>query len=476
MLSSWLRRKKKEERATDLEELTLEKNIFLEKSICGITKMLSEGGITPEEIAEECLRRIEKYNDKYNVFVIYDREKLLKQAEKISQRIKAGNKIRRMEGIPAGIKDIFNTYDFPTQMGSPLWKNFTSGNDSRVIFYLKQEGAVIPGKTDTAEFAVHAIGNCLNPHDITKTPGTSSSGSAVAVSLGMVPFSIGTQTAGSIVRPASFCGVYGCKPSFGLIPRTGMLKTTDSLDTIGFFASKYEDIETIFDIMRVHGSNYPLSNKALTDEVRQNKKAGSKWRVKFAKTHTWDFAPDYAKKEMEDFINKLSAADDIEMTDRKLPAETERSHDVHQMIYDKTLSYYFQEEFKKPEFISPVMREIFDRGNKITVEQYHQSLKDQEKISGEVEKYFEYTDIIISLSTAGEAPARDESEKPDPSLMWTLSHLPVVSCPVFVSPSGLPYGVQIAARKYNDLLLFRFTDHLRKNGLIPVGVNPVPNI
>ncbi|HRI83913.1 MAG TPA: amidase [Ignavibacteria bacterium] len=471
-----MRRKKKRERANNLEELTLEKNIFLEKSICGITKMLSEGRITPEEIAEECLKRIEKYNDKYNVFVIYDRENLLKQAEKISQRIKAGNKIRRLEGIPAGIKDIFNTYDFPTQMGSPLWKNFTSGNDSRVIFYLKQEGAVIPGKTDTAEFAVHAIGNCLNPHDITKTPGTSSSGSAVAVSLGMVPFSIGTQTAGSIVRPASFCGVYGCKPSFGLIPRTGMLKTTDSLDTIGFFASKYEDIETIFDIMRVHGSNYPLSHKALTDEVRQNKKAGSKWRVKFAKTHTWDFAPDYAKKEMEDFIEKISATDDIEMTDTKLPAVTERSHDVHQMIYDKTLSYYFQEEFKKPEFISPVMREIFDRGNKITVEQYHKSLRDQEIISGEVDKYFECTDIIISLSTAGEAPAREESEEPDPSLMWTLSHLPVVSCPVFVSPSGLPYGVQIAARKYNDLLLFRFTDHLRKNGLIPEGVNPVPNI
>ena len=459
-----------------MEAIKAEKNVFLSKSISELTEMLRNTEITPAEIAGECIKRIDEYNDKFKVFVVYNAENLFSQAEKIAERLNAGEEVRRLEGIPAGIKDIFNTYDYPTQMGSPLWKNFTSGNDSRVIFYLKQEGAIIPGKTDTAEFAVHAIGNCLNPHDITKTPGTSSSGSAVAVSLGMVPFSIGTQTAGSIVRPASFCGVYGCKPSFGLIPRTGMLKTTDSLDTIGFFASKYDDIETIFEIMRVHGSNYPMSHKALTDEVRQNKKSGNKWRVKFAKTHTWDFAPDYAKKEMEDFIKKLSEPDDIEMTDLKLPDVTEQSHEVHQRIYDKTLSYYFQEEFKKPEFISPVMREIFDRGNKITVEQYHQSLKDQEIISGEVENYFESTDIIISLSTAGEAPLRDESEKPDPSLMWTLSHLPVVSCPVFVSPSGLPYGVQIAARKYNDLLLFRFTDHLRKNGLIPEGVNPIPKI
>ncbi len=143
------------------------------------------------------------------------------------------------------------------------------------------------------------------------------------------------------------------------------------------------------------------------------------------------------------------------------------------MIYDKTLSYYFQEEFKKPEFIPPVMNEIFERGNKITVDQYHTSLKDQEKIAFAMEEYFKDVDIVISLSSAGAAPLRNENEKPDPSLMWTLSHLPVISCAVFVSPDGLPFGIQITARKYNDLLLFRFTDHIRKNGLIPEGVNPI---
>src|SRR3990167_8157472 len=193
------------------------------------------------------------------------------------------NEARLLECIPVGVKDIYNTADFPTQMGSPLWKDFTPGNDARAVYHLKRQGANIVGKTVTAEFAVHALDKTLNPYDATRTPGTSSSGSAVAVSMGMVPAATGTQTAGSIVRPASFCGVYGCKPSFGTIPRTGMLKTTDSLDQIGFFTVHAEDLRRLFDSMRVKGENYPISNAALADESRQKSK-GDKWRVGFART------------------------------------------------------------------------------------------------------------------------------------------------------------------------------------------------
>lgn len=451
-------------------------DIFLNLSIKDITGKIFSGEVIPMDLAQECISKIEKYNYEYKVWVCYDKEIQFKQAKIITDRLMNGGNIRALEGIPAGIKDIFNTYDFPTQMGSPLWKGFNSGNDSRVIYYLKQAGAIVPGKTDTAEFAVHAIGNCLNPHDINKTPGTSSSGSAVAVSLGMVPFSIGTQTAGSIVRPASFCGVYGCKPSFGLIPRTGMLKTTDSLDTIGYFTSKYEDLERVFDIVRVHGSNYPISNNALTDKSRQNKSVDRHWKIAFIKTYTWENAFDYAKEAIIKFVNKLSETDGIDVEEAELPAEALSSHTVHEKIYDKTLSYYFQEEFKRPEQVSYIMNEIISRGNKISVGEYHQALQDQEKIIYAMDDFFGEYDIIISLSTAGEAPDRNETERPDPSLIWTLSHLPVVSSPAFISPDGLPFGIQFAARKYNDLLLFRFLDKLREERLIPEGVNPLPAV
>lgn len=454
----------------------IRKNIFLDLSIREITEKILSKELTPLEIARECIDRIEKYNKRFKVWVCYDKEILFKQAVKISERLEKGGSIRELEAIPCGIKDIFNTYDFPTQMGSPLWNGFTSGNDSRVVYYLKQAGAVVPGKTDTAEFAVHAIGNCLNPHDISKTPGTSSSGSSVAVSLGMVPVSIGTQTAGSIVRPASFCGVYGCKPSFGLIPRTGMLKTTDSLDTIGYFTSQYKDLERVFDIVRVHGSNYPISNDALNDKERQNKPADRPWKIAFVKTYTWEHAFDYARDAIINFVNELSKFKDIQIEEIELPDDIKSAHAVHEKIYDKTLAYYFQEEFKKPEHVSPIMNEIINRGNLINVEEYHNALKDQEKIVLSMDNFFDNYDIIVSLSTAGEAPDRNETEKPDPSLIWTLSHLPVISAPVFISPNGLPFGIQFAARKYNDLLLFRFLDKIYEDGLLPKGVNPLPNV
>ena len=454
----------------------IKENIFLKSGIKDILKKIEKKEITTSEIAKQCIERIEEYNDKYKVWVSYDEDKLHEQSDKIAERIGNGESIRVLEGIPVGVKDIFNTYDFPTQMGSPLWKGFTAGNDARVVYYLKEAGAIIPGKTDTAEFAVHAIGNCLNPHDITRTPGTSSSGSSVAVALGMTPAAIGTQTAGSIVRPASFCGVYGCKPSFGLIPRTGMLKTTDSLDTIGFFTSKYEDLQTLFEVIRVHGSNYPLSNDALNDEKRQNKTPGKPWKIAFVKTHTWENAFDYAKDSITEFVNKIDGLKEAEVEIAELPESVKHSHIVHQTIYDKTLSYYFQEELQNPELISPVMNEIFIRGRKISVEQYHKALRDQEVITNAMDSFFENFDVLISLSTAGEAPPREETERPDPSLIWTLAHLPVVCAPAFISPGGLPFGVQFAARKYNDKLLFRFTDYLRKSGLIPEGTNPLPSV
>lgn len=454
----------------------IDENIFLELNIKNILKKINNKEISPLVISIQCIERIEEYNEKYKVWICFDKEVLFEQAKKISERLSSGGEIRALEGIPVGIKDIFNTYDFPTQMGSPLWQNFTSGNDSRVVYYLKQSGAVIPGKTDTAEFAVHAIGNCLNPHDVTRTPGTSSSGSAVAVALGMVPVAIGTQTAGSIIRPASFCGVYGCKPSFGLIPRTGMLKTTDSLDTIGYFTSKYEDLERTFNIVRVHGSNYPKSNNALNDFARQNKTSDRPWKIAFVKTHAWEKAYDYAKDEIINFVNKISELDDVNIEEAQLPDEMKSSHEVHERIYDKTLSYYFQEEFKKPEHVSSVMNEIIKRGNQISVKEYHNALTDQETLIHVMEKFFEKYDAVISLSTAGEAPLREDVERPDPSLMWTLTHLPVVSAPVFISPGGLPFGIQLTARKYNDLLLFKFTDYLRRTGLIPEGVNPLASV
>lgn len=448
-------------------------NIFFNKSISEIQEGFIKKNINPIDIAYACIERYEALEDRYHAWVCFDKEGLLYKARVSKDYIDAGNDIRPLEGIPIGIKDIFNTMEFPTQMGSPLWKNFTPGNDARVVDSVKAAGGIIPGKTVTAEFAVHTLNETLNPHDITRTPGTSSSGSAVAIALGMVPIALGTQTAGSIVRPASFCGVYGCKPSFGLIPRTGTLKTTDSLDTIGFFTARCDDLVRVFDSIRVHGPDYPFSYNALRDKARQNKLENRPWRIALVRTHTWQYAFDYAKSALLKWAKKLSEDKLIEIIEADLPEEINNAHAIHSVIYDKTLSYYFEEEYRKSELVSPIMNEIIKRGNGISIRQYHDALKEQEKLCHVMDSYLQGFDAMISLSTAGEAPLRDTTENPDPALIWTMTHLPVVSAPVFVSPNRLPFGVQLVARKYNDYRLFKFISYLRSLDLLPSSTNPI---
>ncbi|MFA5715050.1 MAG: amidase [Candidatus Paceibacterota bacterium] len=448
---------------------------FLEISIKELSENIAKGEMSTEDVADICINRVEQMEPSCQAWECFD-EKNFKKACRTGL----------FHGMPIGVKDIFNTADFPTQMGSPLWKNFTPGNDARAVHNLKNAGAVIPGKTVTAEFAVHALGKTLNPHDANRNPGTSSSGSAVAVATGMVPAAIGTQTAGSIVRPASYCGVYGCKPSFGLIPRTGVLKTCDTLDTIGFFVSHACDLKIMFEALRVHGRNYPMSHEALNRRqkieeeiakiynipcgILKNVKVpfGPKnrpWKIAFIKTNTWNYAETYAKNALLGFAQLL-----YDHT-AQLPDLVFNAHEIHATIYDKSLSHYFREEYKNSQLVSPIMNGIIEQGQKITIDQYLAALQEQVKIQRAMDGFFNDYDIIISLSTTGVAPLREEPEKPDPALIWTLAHLPVVSVPAF-KHEGLPFGIQIVARKYNDYLLFDFIDYLREMELIPEGVNP----
>lgn len=446
-------------------------NSFADISIGQILANYKNASISPSDVANLCINQVNKYEELYKAWVCFDADTLLKSAKACQIRLKSGS-IRPMEAIPVGVKDIFNTADFPTEMGSPIWKNFTPGNDARVVYQMKMAGALVPGKTVTAEFAVHTLGKTLNPHDVTRNPGTSSSGSAVAVALGMVPAALGTQTAGSIVRPASFCGVYGCKPSFGLIPRTGMLKTTDSLDTVGFFTHYYEDLQRVWDVVRVHGKDYPISHALLNDAARQEKPKNRPWRVAVAKPHVFSLAPDYAQQALDEWVSGLAKLPDIEVHYIDLPDIMERAHDIHASIYNKCLAYYFKEEYKKAELVSPIMNELIEAGNKISNEEHQSALRMQTEMAASMDDLLQDYDVMVSLSTAGAAPLREEREIPDSALMWTMTHLPVISVPAFVSPDRLPFGLQLSARRYNDLLLFKFADYLRIMSHIPEKAMP----
>ena len=186
-------------------------SLFHEYSVNSIINAYQSGEFRPSDVAQACIDQVKQHEEYILAWEIMDAEHLLAQARESEKRLAKGNPCRPLEGIPVGVKDVFNTKDFPTQMGSPLWKDFRPGNDARIVFNMKRAGGLTAGKTVTAEFAVHAMGKTKNPHDVSRSPGTSSSGSVAAVATGMVPVALGSQTAGSIVRPASYCGVFGMK-------------------------------------------------------------------------------------------------------------------------------------------------------------------------------------------------------------------------------------------------------------------------
>lgn len=429
----------------------------------------ASGEFTPADVAQACRVAVARHEFDVHAWVRFDGDLLHAAAATTAARLARGEPLRSLEGVPVAVKDIFNTADFPTQMGSPLWSGFTPGNDARAVFHLRRAGALIPGKTVTAEFAVHTLGKTVNPWAPERTPGTSSSGSAVAVAMGMVPVALGTQTAGSIVRPASFTGVWGFKPSFGLIPRTGMLKTTDSLDTVGYFVGHAADLGPVLDALRVDGRDYPISHAAFNDVARQAAPVDRPWRVALLRPQVWSRAPGYARQAVEGWawLAQRSRACAVEIVEPELPFELAECHRVHATIYNRALAYYFKAEHERAELVSPVMKALIEAGQRITPAEYEAALARQVELVRIADKFMRDFDVAVTLSTAGEAPLRHVEEAPDSALMWTLAQLPALSAPVFRSPRGLPFGLQLVARRYNDPLLLKFVAEAVRAGLLP---------
>ncbi|MEE9274072.1 MAG: amidase [bacterium] len=427
-------------------------------------ELIRRGDLSVAELCEACIARRERLEPSLHAWVHFDPELVLGQAREIDAKIAAGGFDEPLWGAPFGVKDVFNTAHLPTWMGSPIWEGFTPGNDARVVAALRLAGGVVFGKTVTAEFAVHHPGPTVNPYSPDHSPGTSSSGSAAAVAARVVPLALGTQTAGSTIRPASYCGVYALKPTFGVVPRTGILKTLDTLDHVTFFARGLEDLELVFECGRVRGTNYPYVHEGI-DQWTPERLRGP-FRVAFVRGPAWDQAEPYAREAIGALAGDWAADPDVRLEETELPDEFAGVHDLHEVVYTKALSYYFNQEYEEHyEKISPVFLEMVERGRKISPEAYWDGLKRQRELGERLDEFFEDYDFILNLSTSGEAPkGLNGRDKKDCCLIWTLCHAPAVNLPLFQSPSGLPFGAQIVSRQYNERALFSFAKSLREKG------------
>jgi len=416
--------------------------------------------VSLKEVVDACLEVVHEKDNELKAWEYMDEARVYENVDRLEEKQRR-NILGKLKGIPVGIKDVFNTKDMPTTMGSEIWRGFTPGNDARVVHNIRENDGLVLGKTVTAEFAVHYLSadKTVNPHDPRRIPGTSSSGSAVSVASCMVPIALGTQTAGSIMRPSSYCGIYGFKPTFGVVPRTGTLKTTDTLDTIGCMARSTSDIMLLFDILRVKGRDYPLIDKKL---ISPDLSALSVIRIGYINDGLWVFDgfQKYTFEAFQEYLEKLSNIPNVELVNLTSIHKLNRIHTVHSQIYDKTLSYYFKNEFNEHHKMSDIMKTAIENGQKISFEEYKKALDIQAKLRIEIENKLKEIDILLTISTAGEAPLLNEEEPADTCLIWTFLGMPSLSLPKFKGPNGLPFGLLVTAKRYDDYKLLSITKNV----------------
>ena len=419
-------------------------------------KSLKAEKISAAEYVRAILDRIEQYDPSIQCWKVTDPEAALARANALDDARARGGPTKAVSGVPLAVKDIFNTYDFPTSMGSPIMDGYTPGNDARVVSNFRLEDGIVLGKTITAEFAVHQPGPTINPYDPSRTPGTSSSGSAVAVATRMAPVALASQTAGSIIRPASYCGVMGFKPSFGLIPRTAMLKTTDTLDTVGYMARSIEDLALMFEVTRVRGHNYPISEAGLATPANREI-SGERWRVGVLNHSIREHEDRATTASFDRIVDKLANAG-CEIIDVRLPAEFDETWQVHEHIYCRALAYYFKIEWDgAPDLFSAAMQDMIKRGLEVSPQTYLQDIDRQRAISAQFNLLSSDWDVLITPATADDAPvAQSLDDLPDSCLVWTTVGAPVLGLPGLHGSRSLPVGIQVVGRRFSDYRLLEF--------------------
>jgi len=437
-------------------------NIF-SLSINELVSKMKEGQISSIEVCKAYIERINKFEKDVKAWNFLDKKILLEKAEEADEYRKSGKPLGQLHGLPIAVKDIFGTYDMPTECGTVFRKKISASQDSEVVNLLKNAGAIIMGKTVTAELAYIHPGKTTNPHDYSRTPGGSSSGSAAVIASQMAPLSVGSQTGGSIIRPASYCGVVGYKPSYGLISRNGALKTSEKLDTVGVFGKSVEDVALLAKVLIKKDIYDPSTVYFAADNMLAECKKGPVFEPKFIfyKTDKWKSMHKDSKNAFEFFIKKFKK--NIKVFD--VPGYFKDIPKYHQIIHETDLANNFQSYYKKDKKkLSKEMRDAIERGLKHSAYDYANAIDFMEQSYQSYKEVFEDYHGIITPSASGVADKGLKSTgSPDFQKIWTYMGLPTISLPLLTGESDLPLGVQLIGDKLDDIRFLSTANWLEKN-------------
>jgi Asp-tRNA(Asn)/Glu-tRNA(Gln) amidotransferase A subunit family amidase len=417
---------------------------------------MARGEISAERYVGAFLDRIVAIDKEVGAFIHLDAEYALAQARARDAERSRGGILGPLHGIPVALKDIVDTKDYPTENGSPLFAGRRPHSDATVAARLRAAGAVIIGKTVTTELAYFHPGKTRNPRDLSRTPGGSSSGSAAAVAAGMVPFALGSQTNGSMIRPAAFCGVYGIKPSHGLVSRAGVLALSRTLDHIGAYARSLEDLALVLEVMAGYDpadpDTRPLAAPHFGDILAGTPPAAP--RFAFVRTPIWDKADPATRAAFEALVARLGGA--VESVE--LPAAFADAWPAQRAIMATEMAHHFGELVARaqPDAASGVLRALLDEGATVPAVRYIAACETGRRLAAALADVFARYDAIITPATIGVAP-KGQQATGDPAFctLWTLTGVPALSLPLLDGENGLPLGVQLVGAAGDDGRLLR---------------------
>jgi len=424
-------------------------------------ELIRAGSVTSDTLVKQCTDNIEANDADLRAWVDFDKNNVTEQAHQLDEIRKRGEPTGALHGIPVGVKDIYDTADFPTRYGSAIYQQHQPTADCAVIEKLKEAGAIVMGKNVTTEFAFMQPSVTRNPHNKDYSPGGSSSGSAASVAAGHVPLAIGSQTNGSVIRPASFCGVYGFKPSRGIISRRGVLATSDTLDQVGVFARDVGDAALLADSL----AGYDAADAASYIQPKPQMLQGYLSDVPVEPAIAWlemPYASQYsadAAQGFEELLGELGGSVERLPTPQTFAALIP----CHKIIYQYEMARCLSDRVENhQDKISDELQATLLAAKDVSDDQYHEALTIKAAAEDWFKQFFNDYDAILTPSALSEAPLMGSTGDPVCCTIWTLCGLPCINLPLLTGENDLPVGVQLIGGFRQDDRLLRTTRHFIK--------------
>ena len=419
-------------------------------SLVDLAEKIKNGHLSSVEVCQTYIDRIKKFEKDIKAWAHFDKKVLLEKATEADEHRRAGKPTGSLHGVPIAVKDIIGTVDMPTECGTVIRKGKSYSQNAEIIDLLHASGAIVMGKTATSELAYLEPPLTTNPHDKNRTPGGSSSGSAASVASFMAPASIGSQTGGSVIRPASYCGVVGYKPSYGLISRNGVLRTSYNLDQIGMFGRKVEDVAMLAKVLIKKDKYDPATIHYSTENILLETKKGPIFDPKFIfyKTDHWKIIDKKSREAFEYFIKSFKK--NIEVFDT--PSYFKDIQKYHQIIHETDLANNFSVYYKKfKKKLSKYMQDAISNGNKYSAKEYAEAVDFMKRSYESYEEVFEDYHGVLSPSSPGVAPKGLKSTgTAEFNKVWSYLGTPCISLPLLEGENNLPLGVQLVGDRYDD--------------------------